>query len=76
MDIPNHEDVARLYEEQKPNPNAPCPRCGRPVREDKNIFPEGGRLTAHCGGSGYDYTGKGCFAKLVWNPETTGWDEY
>ena len=74
MDIPNHEDVARLYDEQKPDPTAPCPLCGEPVREDKNISVENGKLIARCGGSGYDYSGGGCFAKVAWNPETTKWD--
>ncbi len=71
-------DVERLVAEQQPNHNAPCPHCGKPVGDSRNIFVEGSepRLLAHCGGSGYDYSGKGCFAKVAWNPDERKWEPY
>jgi len=68
-------DVARLVAEQKPDPAAPCPHCGRPIIEDRNIVVRGydPRLLARCGGSGLDYTGRGCFEEVAWDPDRRRW---
>jgi hypothetical protein len=34
------------------------------------------RLLVHCGGSGFEYSGKGCFAMLAWDPEERKWEPY
>ncbi|MFD8703752.1 hypothetical protein ACFV1W_14190 [Kitasatospora sp. NPDC059648] len=74
----DHTDVQRLLTEQQPDPAAPCPHCGKPVREDKNVFVEHGvpRLIAHCGGSAFDNTGDGCFEKVAWSPDKGAWEPY
>ena len=72
------KDVEQLVAEQQPDASKPCPNCGKPVRDDKNIFMEGNepRLLAHCGGSAYEYSGEGCFATVAWNPENQQWELY
>jgi len=49
-------DVARLVEEQEPDTAKPCPHCGQPVGDEKNIHVRGNepRLLATCGGSRLD----------------------
>ena len=34
------------------------------------------RLLVHCGGSGYEYSGNGCFATVAWNPDERKWEAY
>jgi hypothetical protein len=31
------------------------------------------RLLVTCGGSGYDYTGEGCFNEVAWDPDGRRW---
>jgi hypothetical protein len=68
-------DVARLVEEQKPDTTKPCPHCGQPVGDEKNIHVQGNesRLLVNCGGSGYDYIGTGCFNEVAWDPDGRRW---
>jgi len=74
----NFQDVERLVAEQQPDASAPCPNCGKPVGDGKNIFVEGNepRLLVHCGGSGYEHSGQGCFATVAWDPEERKWEPY
>ena len=71
-------DVEPLVAEQQPDTSATCPHCGKPVGGSKNIFVEGNepRLLVHCGGSGYEYSGNGCFATVAWNPDERNWEAY
>jgi hypothetical protein len=56
----------------------PCPHCNRPVDGGGRVLVEGfkPRLLAHCGGSGYEFTGRGCFAKIGWDPDQRAWVPY
>jgi len=76
--VQTSNDVRLLVAEQKPDVSKPCPHCGKPVRYSINIFVEGNepRLLVHCGGSGYEYSGEGCFATVAWNPEEQKWEPY
>ena len=69
-------DVQRIVDEQQPDPAAQCPYCGKPVRENANIWLEDGVLNAHCGGSGLNYIGEGCFRRVAWDPVEGAWVEY
>ena len=74
-----HPNAAQMLAEQRPDVTAPCPHCGRPVNEDvRNIGVERymPRLLARCGGSGYAYTGLGCFERVAWDPDAGAWTPY
>jgi hypothetical protein len=68
-------DVVRLVAEQQPDTIRPCPHCKQPVGDERNIRVQGNepRLLVTCGGSGLDYTGKGCFNEVAWDPEARTW---
>lgn len=68
-------DVTRLVEEQQPDTTRPCPHCGRPVGDERNIRVQGNepQLLVTCGGSGYDFTGQGCGNDVAWDPEARRW---
>ena len=71
-------EVVRLIEEQRPDFTLPCPHCYRPVDGGGRVLVEGfkPRLPAHCGESGYEFTGRGCFAKIAWDPDQRAWVPY
>ena len=71
-------EVARLIEELRPDFTLPCPHCERPVDGGGRILVEGfnPRLLAHCGGTGHEFTGRGCFAKVAWDPDQRAWVPY
>ena len=71
-------EVVRLIEEQRPDFTLLCPHCHRPVDGGGRVLVEGfnPRLLARCGGSGYESTGRGCFAKVAWDPDQRTWVPY
>lgn len=71
----DHLDLARLIAEQQPDTTAPCPHCGEPAGDSGNVRVMGNVpiLIATCGGSGFDYTGCGCFNEVAWDPDARKW---
>ena len=71
----DHLDLAQLIAEQQPDTTAPCPHCGQPVGDSRNIRPMGivPRLIVTCGGSGLAYTGHGCFNEVAWDSTARRW---